>query len=119
MPRPGDPSSALTGLLHDESGRVLEAVQYRIDPSDRAAFLDAMRHVREVRLRAGAAGWRLYEDVAEPDRWTELWAVESWTEHLRHATRLEEADRWALARATALHRGDGPPKASRHLNVEP
>jgi MFS family permease len=119
LPRSGAPSSALKDLLHVGSGRVLEAVHYRIDPADRAAFLAAMRQVREVRLRAGAAGWRLYEDVAEPDRWTELWAVESWTEHLRHTTRLDEADRWALARAAALHRGGGPPEASRHLNVEP
>ena len=29
------------------------------------------------------------------------------------------ADRAALARAAALHRGDEPPKASRHLNVHP
>ncbi|MFC7739244.1 MFS transporter [Roseomonas sp. GCM10028921] len=119
LPRSGAPSSELKDLLHDDSGRVLEAVHYQIDPADRAAFLAAMKEVREVRLRAGAAGWRLYEDVAEPDRWTELWAVESWTEHLRHSTRLDEADRWALARAAALHRGDGPPGVSRHLNVEP
>ena len=68
-----------------------------------------MREVRHVRMRAGALVWRLYEDVAQPERWTELWAVESWTEHLREATRLDEADRAALARAAAMHRGDEPP----------
>jgi MFS family permease len=119
LPRPKAPASALTGLLHDESGRVLQAVHYQINPADRDAFLAAMREVRQVRLRAGAAGWRLYEDLAQPDRWTELWAVESWTEHLRHATRLDEADRAALARAAAIHRGTEPPEASRHLNVDP
>jgi hypothetical protein len=45
--------------------------------------------------------------------------VESWTEHLREATRLDEADHAALARAAAMHRGDEPAKASRHLNVDP
>ncbi|WP_043839888.1 MFS transporter [Muricoccus aerilatus] len=119
LPRPSVPSPVLKAMLHDESGRVLEAVHYRIDPADRDTFLAAMREVREVRLRAGAAGWRLYQDVAEPNRWTELWAVESWTEHLRHTMRLDEADRWALARAAALHRGGGSPETSRHLNVEP
>jgi hypothetical protein len=39
----------------------------------------------------------LYEDVARPD----------------------EADHAALARAAAMHRGDEPAKASRHLNVDP
>jgi Transmembrane secretion effector len=90
-----------------------------VDPADRDAFLAAMREVRQVRLRAGALVWRLYEDVARPERWMELWAMESWTEHLREATRLDEADRAALARAAAMHRGEEPPEASRHLNVDP
>ena len=98
---------------------MLEAVHYRVDPANRDAFLAAMREVRQVRLRAGALVWRLYEDVARPDRWTELWAMESWTEHLRETARLDEADRAALARAIALHRGDTPPETSRHLNVDP
>ena len=118
LPRPA-PASALVELLHEESGRVLEAVRYYVDPKDRDAFLVAMREVRQVRLRAGAAAWRLYEDVAEPDRWTELWAVESWTEHLRHSVRLDEADHAVLARAAAMHRGDEPPYTSRHLNIDP
>jgi hypothetical protein len=105
--------------LHDESGRVLETVRYQVDPADRDAFLTAMRQVRDVRLRAGAAAWTLYVDVAQPDCWTELWAVDSWTEYLRHAVRLDEADRTALACAAALHRGSKPLKAVRHLNVDP
>jgi MFS family permease len=119
LPQPRAPAPALRELLHDESGRVLEAVHYRVDPANRAAFLAAMREVHQVRLRTGALAWRLYEDVARPDRWTELWAMESWTEHLREATRLDEADRAVLARAAAMHRGDAPPEASRHLNVDP
>jgi quinol monooxygenase YgiN len=119
LPRPRDPAPALTGLLHSDSGRVLEAVYYRVDPADRDAFLAAMTQVRQVRLRAGALVWRLYEDVARPDRWTELWTMESWTEHLREEIRLDEADLAILARAAAMHRGDQPPEASRHLNVDP
>jgi quinol monooxygenase YgiN len=109
----------LTTLLNSESGRVLEAVHYRVDPADREAFLAAMREVRQVRVRAGAVVWRLYEDVAQPEHWTELWAMESWTDHLREETRLDEADRVALARAAALHRSEEPPRASRYLNVDP
>jgi hypothetical protein len=61
LPRPRDPAPTLTGLLHSDSGRVLEAVYYRVDPTDRDAFLTTMRQVRQVRLRAGALVWRLYE----------------------------------------------------------
>jgi MFS family permease len=117
LPRPQPPAPAVTTLLQSDAGRVLEAVHYRVDPANREAFLEAMREVRHVRIRAGALVWRLYEDVAQPDRWMELWAMESWTEHLREGTRLDDADIAVLARAAAMHQGEGLPEASRHLNV--
>jgi len=119
LPRPRDPAPTLTGLLHADSGRVLEAVYYRIDPAERDAFLATMRQVRQVRFRAGALVWRLYEDVARPDRWTELWTMESWTDHLREEIRLDEDDLALLARAASMHRGEQAPEASRHLHVDP
>jgi predicted MFS family arabinose efflux permease len=119
LPRPGAPAAALSELLAEDSGRVLQVVRYRIDPARRDAFLAVMREVRGVRLRGGASQWRLYEDVADPDRWVELWAVESWHEHLREQARLSEADRGVLARAAALHAGDEPAEAARFLNVQP
>jgi hypothetical protein len=45
--------------------------------------------------------------------------MESWTDHLREETRLDEADRMALACAAAVHRSEEPPRASRYLNVHP
>jgi hypothetical protein len=98
---------------------VLEVVRYTVDPADRAAFLAAMREARRVRLRCGAVAWRLLEDVAHPERWIELWAVESWTEHLREAGRLDAADRGVLARAAAFQVGDDAPEAARYLTVQP
>jgi MFS family permease len=120
-PRPGPPAAALLDLLSaaEDSGRVLEVVRYRVPPAHRAAFVEAMAEVRRVRLRTGAERWRLLEDVAEPDRWTELWAVASWADHLREEPRLTEEDRAALARAAALHAGEAPPEAARFLSVEP
>jgi quinol monooxygenase YgiN len=106
-------------MLAEERHRVLEAVRYTVDPAERSAFLDAMDACRGVRLRGGALSWRLYEDVAHPERWVELWTVESWTAHLREEERLTEHDRAILDRAGALHRGEGPPEAARYLNVMP
>ncbi len=117
-PAPEAPSPELASLLAQGSGRVLEAVRYAVGPADRAAFLDAMREVRGVRLRAGALTWRLYEDVAHPERFVELWAVGSWTEHLREESRMTEQDSHALVRATALHEGADPPQAVRYLNLD-
>ncbi len=119
LPRPQAPAAALTEVLAEDSGRVLEVVRYRIHPDRRAEFLTVMREVRRVRLRGGALTWRLYEDVAEPERWVELWAVESWEDHLREQARLTEEDRATLARAAALHAGEEPAEAARFLNVAP
>lgn len=119
VPKPEAPAAELQDLLGERSGRVLEAVRYRIDPARRGDFLRAMQEVRRVRLRAGAVTWRLYEDVAQPDRWVELWAMESWTEHLREETRLTEDDRAALGQAAGMQQGETPPDAARYLNVQP
>jgi MFS family permease len=119
MPKPEAPAAELHSLLGEDSGRVLEVVRYRIDPAKRSAFLATMQEVRRVRLRSGAGTWRLYEDIAYPDRWVELWTVESWTEHLREEARLTDWDRAVLARAAALHHGEEAPEAARFLKVNP
>jgi MFS family permease len=116
-PEPADP--ALATLLATERNSVLEVVRYQVDPAQRAAFLAVMADARRVRLRTGARGWRLYEDIAHPERWVELWVVENWTAHLREEGRLTDEDRAILARAVALHVGAGPPEAARYLNVVP
>lgn len=119
VPAPEAPDPTLRAVLGEHSGRVLEVMRYAVDPAQRTAFLAAMQEVRRVRLRSGAVTWRLYEDVAHPERWVELWSVESWTEHLREEARRTDWDRAALARAAALHRGTEPPEAARFLNVVP
>jgi len=114
---PAPASAELRTLLHEGANRVLEVVRYHVAPVNRAAFLAAMAECRLVRLRGGAATWRLYEDVASPERWVELWAIESWAEHLREASRLSDEDRVVLARAAAFNADSGGPEAVRYVNV--
>ncbi|MDB5413966.1 MAG: transporter [Rubritepida sp.] len=115
--RPEPAAAELRALLNESVNRVLEVVRYEIAPADRAGFLACMTECRRVRLRGGAATWRLYEDVAHPQRWVELWAIESWAEHLREDARLTEEDRVILARAAAFHQDTGGPEATRYVNV--
>jgi MFS family permease len=112
--KPAPAAPELRALLHGESGRVLEVVRYSIAPDQRAAFMATMEEVRRVRQRAGAVTWRLYENVAEPDRFVELWTTESWTDHLREAGRMTEADRAIVARALAF---DPAAEAARYVNL--
>ncbi|MCU0945364.1 MAG: MFS transporter [Rubritepida sp.] len=117
LARPDPAAEALRGLLDEGENRVLEVVRYQVAPERRAAFLATMAEARRVRLRGGAAVWRLYEDVAHPERWVELWVVDSWAEHLREQGRLTEEDRAILAQAAGFHMAEGPPEAARYVNV--
>jgi len=103
-PTPEAPAAELVPLLRTARGRVMEIVHYRVQPSERPAFLALMREMRQLRGRTGALFWQLYEDVAHPEGWLEVWSVENWTDHLREATRLSDEDRILVARADAYRR---------------
>jgi MFS family permease len=118
VPAPEAVAPELRPVLDAARGRVLETQHYRIDPTQQDAFLSVMAEVRDVRSRAGALAWQLYEDIAHPDCWLEVWSVESWTGHLRESVRTSDADRSVLARALAFHR-EPPPAPSRFIAVAP
>jgi MFS family permease len=119
LPTPEAPAAALMPLLRRARGRVMETVHYQVEQSQRAAFLAAMQEVRKVRGRGGAVFWQLYEDVAHPEGWMEVWSVESWTDHLREVTRISEEDRTVLARAGVYQCGGGGPRPARYIAVDP
>jgi MFS family permease len=117
-PAPEAVDPDLVAIVQRNRGRVLETQRYTIAAADREAFLAVMAELRDVRGRAGAGNWQLYEDIAHADGWMETWTVETWTDHLREATRMSEADRTVLARAMSLHRGE-PMAPSRFLAIAP
>jgi MFS family permease len=119
LPTAEAPAAALMPMLRRARGRVMETVHYQVEQSQRAAFLAAMAEVRQVRGRAGALFWQLYEDVAHPEGWLEVWSMESWTDHLREVTRLSEEDRAALARAGVFQCGGDGPRPARYIAVDP
>jgi galactose mutarotase-like enzyme len=61
--------------------------------------------------------WQVYEDVAHPEGWVEVWSVESWTDHLREAIRLSEDDKRLLASVAVFQHEALRP--SRYLAVDP
>jgi MFS family permease len=115
--RPEAPAAEFVPILRNARGRLMEIVHYRVKAEDRAAFLEVMREMRMVRGRSGAQFWQLYEDVAHPEGWIEIWSVESWTDHLREAGRMSDTDRLILARLGPYqHQADRP---ERYLAVDP
>jgi MFS family permease len=114
---PEAPAAAFVPFLRNARGRVMEIAHYRVQPDQRAAFLTFMREVHPIRGRCGAKFWQLYEDVAHPDGWIEIWSMESWVDHLREVARLSDEDRAVLARASTFQRDAARP--TRYLAVDP
>jgi MFS family permease len=115
--RPEAPAAELVPLLRHARGMIMETVHYRVEPAERADFLAVMQEVRLVRGRAGATFWQVYENVAHPEGWLEIWSVENWADHLREGARLSEDDRAVLARA-AVYQTDAR-RPARYLAVDP
>jgi MFS family permease len=96
-----------------EGGPVLVLNTWNIAESDYEAFTEVMNEVRLVRLRTGAYRWRLFRNVSDPLRLTELFALNSWEEHLAQHLRIDDRSAGVLAEARSFDRGDGP--TTRHL----
>lgn len=108
------PEPASAGAIHGERGPVLVTVEYRIDPQDRKAFLEAMQHLSNVRCRDGGFGWRVLEDAEDPRRFEEIFFFTSWLDHLRQHRRVTRADMALQQAVQAFHRDTRPPRV-RHL----
>lgn len=101
----------------EDGSEVLVTVEYRVAPEDADEFQRAMRVVGRSRRRAGSLRWGLWNDAADPERWVESFVDESWIEHLRHHERLTDLDASIEGRATALHRGDDPPRVTHYVSA--
>jgi MFS family permease len=109
-------SSEREAPLHEETvegGPVLVLNTWQIDEADFDKFTTVMNRVRLVRLRTGAYRWRLYRNVSDPRRLTELFAIGSWEEHLAQHRRIDDASATLIATARSFDRADGP--LTRHL----
>ena len=84
-------------------------------PAVRATeFIEAMEAMRRFRRREGAVRWDLFRDLADPERYLEIFVVPSWGEHLRQHARVTMEDQATEAHAFAfLQEGVAP--ISAHL----
>lgn len=92
-----------------EEGPVMVQIEYEVGPASAPAFVAAMDEVGHLRRRNGAVRWRLFQDVADGSRWTEVYVLGDWVEHRRLRRRMTMADAALEARAVAFHRGRTAP----------
>ncbi|WP_198370207.1 MFS transporter [Roseomonas rosulenta] len=103
-------------VAHDR-GPVLILIEYRIAPTDRAAFLEALRRLSGERRRDGAYAWGITEDAADRERLVEWFMVESWAEHLRQHHRVSHADADVQEGVRRFHQGPEAPAVRHFLTV--
>lgn len=98
-----------------DSGPVLVTVAYRVEPSQRSAFLSAMHELRASRLRDGAFQWHVFSDLEQQGHYLECFMVGSWTEHLRQHERVTMFDRGIQERVWATLREATEPVVSHFM----
>jgi len=89
-PVPHDPRWPHPAEVH--GGPVTVMTSYRLEEEDLEPFLDVMARLRAVRLRTGAHRWRLYRDVADPHKVSEIYVLPTWEQHLSQLARLDQGD---------------------------
>jgi MFS family permease len=108
------PAPAVVGEPSLEAGPVLVEIEYRIDPARAAEFIAAARALEPIRRRDGAVEWWLLRNSEDAACYTEVFAVETWAEHLRQHDRASAPDRDVEERVLAFQVGEARPP-TRHL----
>ncbi len=112
-----DPLSAAP--VAGERGPVMITIDYRVALAERDAFLATLHAFSTSRRRDGGFGWRVFEDAADPERFTEIFFAASWLDHLRQHARVTVADAADQARLNRFHIGPEPPRITHHLAARP
>src|SRR6266704_3140759 len=101
--------------LDGDEGPVLVTLEYDVDPDQAEEFLRTVRRLERVRRRDGAIRWSVYRDTEDPNRWLEVFVVESWLEHLRQHERVTADDRALFEAAARFDRGGKGPRVRHHI----
>jgi len=108
-PSPHWPEPHLDIVPAPDEGPVRVDVEYRVDPAQSDAFVNAIRDLEVIRRRDGAVSWAVFEDPRQQGRYVETFIVESWVEHLRQHERVTVDDRTLQDRIRVFHIADTPP----------
>jgi MFS family permease len=103
------PSPARARDVNPSRGPVMILITYRIDPKNRAAFLEAIERAGRERYRDGAYSWHVFEDPEDRSCFVETFLSDTWLDHLRQHERVTKADQ-ALQEAVLRFETRGGPQ---------
>jgi len=112
------PALVIGEHVNPDDGPVLILVEYRVASEDADDFLAAMAELRVVRRRLGGTRWGVFQDVTVPGRFLETFLVPSWQGYLLQRAHYTKADMEVENRASAFHRGPGPPVVTRLVHPD-
>lgn len=88
--------------------RVLVSTVWTVDRSRLVEFVAAMEEMRRIRMRTGAFRWTLYRDVVQPLRFTEIFEIHTWEQHLQQHERLDAEAIAGIRHAVSFDVAGGP-----------
>ncbi|GKS68924.1 predicted arabinose efflux permease, MFS family [Nitrosomonas sp. PY1] len=100
-------------------GPVLVTIEYEIVLDQRKDFLRAINSLGIIRRRDGAFAWGVFEDLAVPGRYIEIFQVSSWLDHLRQHARITREDQRIQEVVNSFHIGETVPKVSHFAGGAP
>lgn len=102
-----------------DRGPVLVTIEYEVALDQRDVFLKAMQSLGAARRRDGAFAWGVFEDIATPGRYVELFQVDSWLDHLRQHARVTCEDQRIQENIRSFHIGSAAPRGSHFVGGTP
>ena len=89
-----------------DAGPILVTIEYHVDAEKVPAFIKAINKYGRIRRRDGAYRWGVFRDLENPDRYLEIFLVDSWAEHLRQHERSTGEDRLVSEQVQSHTRGE-------------
>ena len=102
-----------------DRGPVLVTIEYEVALNQREAFLEAMQQLGAIRRRDGAFAWGIFEDIARPGQYVELFQHDSWLDHLRQHARVTREDQRIQEDIHRFHIGRAAPRVSHFVGGAP
>jgi MFS family permease len=105
--------------LQRDRGPVLVTIEYEIALDQREGFLDAIQPLGAARRRDGAFAWGIFEDIAVPGHYIEMFQHDSWLDHLRQHSRVTREDQRIQENVHRFHMGSAAPRVSHFVGGTP
>ncbi len=94
-------------------GPIIVLTSWDVSAADIETFVGMLPTLRAQRLRTGAYKWQVHRHAEDPLRWTEMFWVHDWDEHLAQHARFDEEAAAVIRAARALDVSGNP--RTRHL----